>query len=51
MNPLNEKSLAEQSVIDWFKELGYECKFGAEISPGGLQPERALHDALLEKII
>ena len=37
---LTETALAEQSVIDWLKELGYEYKFGPDISPGGLVPER-----------
>ena len=35
MTHLNETNLTEQPVIDWFKGLGYEYKFGPDISPGG----------------
>jgi type I restriction enzyme R subunit len=48
MSRLNEQSLAEKSVIEWFKELGYEYKFGADISEGGILPERGFRDVLLE---
>lgn len=37
---LNEDTLAEQSVLDWLKELGYEYAFGPDISPGGAFQER-----------
>ena len=40
MKILNEQNLTEQPVIDWFKGLGYEYKFGPEISPGGVLVER-----------
>jgi len=46
---LNETTLTEQSVIDWFKQLGYEYKFGPEISPGGILVERDFKDVILEK--
>ena len=32
---LTEEILTEQPTIDWFKELGYEYRFGPDISPGG----------------
>ena len=34
MPKLNEQSLTEQPVIDWFKQLGYKYKFGPDISLG-----------------
>jgi len=37
---LEEKTLTEQPVIEWFKGLGYEYKFGPDISPGGVLVER-----------
>lgn len=37
---LNEQTLTEQPVIEWFKKLGYEYKFGPDISPGGVLVER-----------
>lgn len=37
---LNEDTLAEQPVIEWFKELGYEYAFGPDISHGGAFQER-----------
>jgi len=40
MIKLSENTLTEQPVIDWFKGLGYEYKFGPEISPGGVLVER-----------
>ena len=40
MKNLNEFTLTEQPLIEWFKELGYEYAFGPEISPGGLRNER-----------
>ena len=39
-NKLNENSLAEQPVIDWLKELGYEYAFGPDIAPLGPFQER-----------
>ena len=30
----------EQLSIDWFKELGYQCKCGYDIAPDGKEPER-----------
>jgi type I restriction enzyme R subunit len=45
---LNEQILTEQAVIDWFKELGYEYKFGPDISPGGILAERDFKDVILE---
>jgi len=49
MNKLNEQNLTEQPVIDWFKELGYEYKFGPDISTGGVLVERDFKDVILEK--
>ena len=44
----NEHSLTEQPLIDWFKQLGYEYKFGPDISPGGLLVERDFKEVILE---
>jgi type I restriction enzyme R subunit len=49
MNKFNEQNLTEQPVIEWFKQLGYEYKFGPEISPGGIFVERDFKDVILEK--
>jgi type I restriction enzyme R subunit len=48
---LNEQNLTEQPVIEWFKQFGYEYKFGPEISPGGIEIliERDFKDVILEK--
>lgn len=46
---LTEQILTEQPVIEWFKELGYEYKFGPDISPGGLLAERDFKDVILER--
>ena len=43
-----ENTLAEQPVIDWFKQLGYEYKFGPDISTGGVLVERDFKDVVLE---
>lgn len=45
---LNEYTLTEQPTIDWFKELGYEYKFGPDISTGGVLVERDFKDVILE---
>jgi len=45
---LSENTLTEQSVIDWFKQLGYEYKFGPDISTGGVLVERDFKDVILE---
>jgi type I restriction enzyme R subunit len=45
---LNENTLTEQSVIDWLKELGYEHRFGPDISTGGILVERDFKDVILE---
>lgn len=37
---LNENTLAEQPVLEWLKELGYEYAFGPDIAPGGAFQER-----------
>jgi len=37
---LTEVILTEQSVIDWFKDLEYEYKFGPDIAFNGIMPER-----------
>jgi hypothetical protein len=31
MKNLTEQILTEQAVIEWFKQLGYDYKFGPEI--------------------
>ncbi|MGC9067275.1 MAG: type I restriction endonuclease subunit R [Minisyncoccia bacterium] len=46
---LTEQQITEESVIDWFKQLGYEYKFGPDISPGGILVERDFKDVILEK--
>jgi len=46
---LNENNLTEQPVIEWFKQFGYEYKFGPDISPGGVLVEREFKDVILEK--
>jgi type I restriction enzyme R subunit len=48
MKNLTEQNLTEQAVIDWFKELGYEYKFGSDISTGGILVERDFKNVLLE---
>ncbi len=45
---LTENILTEQPVIDWFKQLGYEYKFGPDISTGGILVERDFKDVILE---
>jgi len=32
---LNENTLAEQPVIDWLKEMGYDYEFGPDLAPCG----------------
>ena len=45
---LNENSLAEQPVIDWLKELGYDYEFGPDLAPGQVTSEREnFRDVLL----
>jgi len=45
---LTENNLAEQPSIEWFKQLGYEYKFGPDISTGGVLVERDFKDVILE---
>lgn len=45
---LNENSLAEQPIINWFEQLGYEYKFGPDITTGGILAERDFKDVILE---
>ncbi len=40
MNPLNEKNIAEESLIDWLKGEGYEYVKGTDIAPGQPRAER-----------
>lgn len=40
MKNLNEDTLAEQPVIDWLRELGYETLYSADLAPGGAFMER-----------
>jgi len=52
MSKLTEQTITEQSVIDWFKDLGYEHKFGPEIAFNGILPERKdpyFRDVVLEE--
>lgn len=39
-NKLNENSLAEQPVIEWLKQLGYDYEFGPDLAPGQITAER-----------
>jgi type I restriction enzyme R subunit len=39
-NKLNENSLAEQPVISWLKEMGYDYEFGPDLAPGSVLSER-----------
>ncbi|MCX6706481.1 MAG: type I restriction endonuclease, partial [Candidatus Woesebacteria bacterium] len=46
---INENTLAEQPVIDWLRELGYETLFSSDIAPGGAFMERGdYHEVVLE---
>lgn len=48
MKNLNENNLAEQPVIDWLKELGYDYEFGPDLAPGGsLQERNSFRDVVL----
>ncbi|MFH1001057.1 MAG: type I restriction endonuclease subunit R, partial [Bacteroidota bacterium] len=40
MSNLNENTLAEQPVIEWLKEMGYDYEFGPDLAPGGSLQER-----------
>ncbi len=40
MTNLNENTLAEQPVINWLKELGYDYEFGPDLAPAGSLQER-----------
>ncbi len=45
---LNENSIAEQPIIDWLKELGYDYEFGPDLAPGGsLQERNSFRDIVL----
>jgi len=45
---LNENTLAEQPVIDWLKEMGYDYEFGPDLAPGGsLQERDSFRDVIL----
>lgn len=44
----NENSLAEQPVIEWLKEMGYDYEFGPDLAPGGsLQERNSFRDVVL----
>ena len=45
---LNENLLTEQPIINWFEQLGYEYKFGPDITTGGILAERDFKDVILE---
>jgi len=40
MTKLNEDTLAEQPVIEWLKEMGYDYEFGPDLAPGQVLGER-----------
>ncbi|MBI2514939.1 type I restriction endonuclease subunit R [Candidatus Wolfebacteria bacterium] len=40
MKKLNEDTLTEQPVIEWFKEMGYDHEKGPDIAPGQITGER-----------
>jgi type I restriction enzyme R subunit len=45
---LNENTLAEQPVVDWLKEMGYDYEFGPDLAPGGsLQERDSFRDVIL----
>lgn len=46
MTTINEDAV-EHLALGWFEELGYAHEFGADISPGGLTPERASYKQVL----
>ena len=46
---LTEDTLAEQPALEWFRELGYEVKYGPDISPGGDHPERDSYSDVILK--
>lgn len=48
MNELNENNLTEQSLIEWFKNQGYEYLYGPEVNPG--QPN-ALREEFKESVL
>jgi len=48
MPKFTETVLTEQPAIEWFKQLGYEYKFGPDISTGGVLVERDFKDVILE---
>ena len=48
MSKLDETILTEQPVIDWLKELGYEYRFGPDITTGGILVERDFKKVVLE---
>ena len=37
---INENTLAEQPVIEWLRELGYEVLFSPDLAPGGAFMDR-----------
>lgn len=50
MANLNEDTLAEQPVLEWLKELGYEYAFGPDLAPGAaLQERENFREVILSK--
>jgi len=48
MMKFNENSIAEQPVIEWLKEMGYDYEFGPDLAPGGsLQERNSFRDVIL----
>jgi len=47
MSKLTEDTLAEQPVIEWLKELGYDYEYGPDISVGGKFEERDSFDQVV----
>jgi type I site-specific restriction-modification system R (restriction) subunit len=49
MANINENTLAEQPVINWLRELGYEVQASKDLIPGGAFMERVdYHEVVLE---
>lgn len=46
MTSINEDAV-ERLALTWFEDLGYARELGADISPGGLTPERASYKQVL----
>ena len=45
-NMLDEKTL-EKAALEWFKQLGYETRYGPDTSPDGERPERQSYSQVI----